>query len=273
MYCVFASLFWTTRTFAVRVKAIRTPRSDYHMTAYMPAVSRSIVCNHNRRVQECDECNALLPGSFWNRMRWQRFQTEPNTYHVSTLTNCLAKAYFERTSPTDEALSSAWAKLRGTMLHYLVRSLGWSELAVKMQFELDGEEIIVSGLIDAFEPETATIYDLKTSRFVKWQAEKGFIPRETHIARVQCYATLLGSYGVAVSRLVLIYVDDKEIVPKEVPLGNRKQWMIERATTLHRSLKGSLLPKPETGSSCKYCPFIGQCPRSSEALILAEAVR
>ncbi len=243
------------------------------MTEYMSAVSRSIVCSHNQKVQECAECNSLLPSSLWSRMTWQRFQPEPNTYHVSPLTNCLAKGYFERTSPTAEPLGSAWTKLRGTMLHYIVRSLGWSELAVKMQFELDGETITITGHMDAFEPESATIYELKTSRFVKWQAEKGFIPRETHIAQVQCYATLLGLYGIAVNRLVLIYVDDREIVPKEVAFGNRKQWMIERATTLHRSLKESVLPKPEIGSSCKYCPFINECPRSSEALILAEAVR
>lgn len=206
-------------------------------------------------------------------MTWQRFQAEPNTYHVSTLTNCLAKAYFERTSPTDESLDSAWAKLRGTMLHYIVRSLGWSELAVKMQFELDGENITITGHVDAFEPENASLYELKTSRFVKWQAEKGFIPRENHIAQVQCYATLLGFYGVAVNRLVLIYADDKEIVPKEIPLGNRKQWMIERATKLHRSFKESVAPKAEIGSSCKYCPFVNQCLRSSEAVVLAEVLR
>ena len=206
-------------------------------------------------------------------MNWQRFQPEPNTYHVSILTNCLAKAYFERTSPVNEPIGSAWAKLRGTLLHYMVRSLGWSELRVKMSFKLDDEIITIIGYVDAFEPETATIYDLKTTRFARWQAEKGHIPRENHIAQVQCYATLLGQYGITVNRLVLVYVDDKEIIPKEVSLGNRKQWMIERTTALHRSLRESVLPKPEIGGSCKYCPFIDQCPRSAEAPVLAGAVR
>jgi CRISPR/Cas system-associated exonuclease Cas4 (RecB family) len=206
-------------------------------------------------------------------MAWQRFQTESDTYHVSTLTNCLAKAYFERTASTEEPLSSAWAKLRGTMLHYIVRSLGWSELAVKMKFELNGDDITITGHVDAYEPESATVYDLKTTRFVKWQSKKGFIPRENHIAQVQCYATLLELYGIAVNRLVLVYADDKELVPKEVPLGNRKQWMIERASILHRSLKGNSSPKAEAGSSCKYCPFVSNCPRTLEAVALEEAVR
>jgi CRISPR/Cas system-associated exonuclease Cas4 (RecB family) len=92
-------------------------------------------------------------------------------------------------------------------------------------------------------------------------------------ARVQCYATLLGQYGIAVDRLVLVYVDDKEILPKEVSLGDRREWMIQRATILHNSLKASVLPKPEVGGTCKYCPFIDQCPRSSEAVVLAETVR
>jgi CRISPR/Cas system-associated exonuclease Cas4 (RecB family) len=243
------------------------------MTEYMPAVSKSIICQHNQKVEECEECNLLLPSSLWARMNWQRFQPEPNTYHVTTLTNCLAKAYFEKTTPTDEPLSSAWAKLRGTMIHYMVRSLGWSELAVKMQFDLDGEVITVAGNVDAFEPETATVYDLKTTRFAKWQADKGHIPRENHIVQIQCYATLLELYGISLNRLVLVYADDKELIPKEVPLGNRKQWMIERAITLHRALKESTLPKPEMGSSCKYCPFVEQCPRVPEIIPLTEVMR
>jgi CRISPR/Cas system-associated exonuclease Cas4 (RecB family) len=156
------------------------------------------------------------------------------------------------------------------MLHYIVRSLGWSELAVKTQFELDGETITIAGHVDAFEPETATVYDLKTTRFAKWQAEKGHIPRENHIAQIQCYATLLELYGISVNRLVLIYADDKELIPKEAPLGNRRQWMIERATILHRALNESKLPRLEVGSSCKYCPFVDQCPRAPEIIPLAE---
>jgi len=134
---------------------------------------QSIICQHDQKVQQCPECNSLLPPSLWARLKWQRFPSGPNTYHVTTLTNCLAKAYYQTTRPTNEPLSSAWAKLRGTMIHYMVRSLGWSELAVKMTFPLEDETITITGHIDAFEPETATIYDLKTTRFAKWQAKKG----------------------------------------------------------------------------------------------------
>ncbi len=193
-------------------------------------------------------------------MTWQRFPPQPNTYHVSTLTNCPAKAYFATTSPVNEPVGSAWAKLRGTLLHYTVRSLGWSELRVKMSFQLGDATITVVGYVDAFEPETATVYDLKTTRFARWQAEKGHIPRENHIEQVQCYATLLERYGIAVNRLVLIYADDKEIIPKEVPLGNRKEWMIKRATTLHRAFQASVIPEPEPSTWCRYCPFVQICP-------------
>jgi len=243
------------------------------MTAYMPTESKSIICQHNQKIEECQECNALLPTSLWARLNRPRFQPEPSTYHVTALTGCLTKAYFERTTPTNEAFSSAWAKLRGTMIHYMVRSLGWSELAVKTKFELDGETITITGHVDAFEPETATVYDLKTTRFAKWQADKGHIPRDSHIAQVQCYATMLEQYGISVNRLVLVYADDKELIPKEAPLGNRRQWMIERATILHRALKASKLPPPEAGSSCKYCPFDEQCPRTPKIATLAEAIR
>jgi CRISPR/Cas system-associated exonuclease Cas4 (RecB family) len=139
-----------------------------------------------------------------------------------------------------------------------------------MTHELDGETITIVGHVDAYEPETGTVYDLKTTRFVKWQAEKGFIPRENHIAQVQCYYTLLDLYGIPVNRLVLIYADDQTILPKQVPLGSRKQWMIERAIVLHIALKKSEIPEPEVSSLCVYCPFIKLCPRSAEALRVKE---
>lgn len=233
---------------------------------------RTILCCHEQNILECSQCNALLPPSFWNRMTWQRFQGEPNTYHVSTLTNCLAKAYFERTAPVNEHIGSAWAKLRGTLLHYMVRSLGWSELRAKIVFQLGDETITIVGYVDAFDPETATVYDLKTTRYARWQAEKGHIPRENHTAQVQCYATLLGQYGIAVNRLVLIYVDDKEIIPKEVPLGNRKEWMIQRASTLHNSMKAAVLPRPTPGPTCYYCPYLDKCPSLSAEITLKETI-
>lgn len=206
------------------------------------------------------ECSALLPASFWERLSWNRFPILPNTYHVTELTSCLAKAHFARTRQVQETVESAWAKLRGSLLHYVVRSLGWSELKVSMKFQLNEEKLTVIGHVDAYDPETATIYDLKTTRFVKWQAEKGFIPRENHIAQVQSYYTILDSYAIPVSRLVLVYVDDRDIVPREVPLGNRREWLIQRASLLHSSLPNEKMPEPEPNTWCKYCPFTDICP-------------
>jgi CRISPR/Cas system-associated exonuclease Cas4 (RecB family) len=203
-------------------------------------------------------------------MTWKRFEPEPDTYHVTALTSCLAKSYFERTCSVEESVESAWAKLRGSLLHYADRSLGWSELRVKVTYELDGRTITIIGYVDAYDPETATVYDLKTTRFVKWQAEKSIIPRENHIAQVQCYYTMLDLYGIPVNRLVLVYVDDKTILPKEVPIGRRRQWLIERATVLHRALAKSEVPEPEVGSGCVYCPFIKMCPMGAEALRMKE---
>jgi CRISPR/Cas system-associated exonuclease Cas4 (RecB family) len=204
-------------------------------------------------------------------MTWKRFGPEPGTYHVTTLTRCLTHSYFDTTATIEESVESAWAKLRGSLLHYAGRSLGWNELRVKMAFELVGQTITIVGYVDAYEPDTATIYDLKTTRFVKWQDEKGFIPRENHIAQIQCYSTLFELYGIAVNRLVLVYVDDKTILAKQVPQGSRREWMIRRATTLHRALQASEIPEPEVGPACAYCPFIESCPRESEAMMFRRA--
>jgi CRISPR/Cas system-associated exonuclease Cas4 (RecB family) len=176
----------------------------------------------------------------------------------------LAKAYFSRTKQVQETMESAWAKLRGSMLHYVVRSLGWSELKVSMKFLVNQEDITIIGHLDAYDPETATVYDLKTTRFVKWQAEKGFIPRESHVAQLQSYSTLLDKYAIPVNRLVLVYADDQEIVPREIPLGNRREWLTQRTAILHSSLKNEKLPQPEPNAMCKYCPFIDICPAYKE---------
>lgn len=168
-------------------------------------------------------------------------------------------------------MESAWAKFRGSLLHYAGRSLGWNELRVKMTFELDDHRTItIVGYLDAYDPEKATIYDLKTTRFVKWQSEKGFIPRENHVAQIQCHYSLLDLYGIPVNRLVLVYVDDQTILAKRVPLGSRKEWMIKRAAALHRALRKSETPEAEVGSGCVYCHFIELCPKSADAFRVKE---
>jgi CRISPR/Cas system-associated exonuclease Cas4 (RecB family) len=170
------------------------------------------------------------------------------------------QSYFYRTIPFPESIESAWAKLRGTLLHYAGRSLGWSELQVRLTFPLDNEQITVVGFVDAYDPETATVYDLKTTRFVKWQNEKNFIPRENHTVQIQAYYTLLNLYEIPVKRLVLVYVDDRDIIAKQVAVLNRREWLTERAIRLHRFITDSQLPSPEVSVLCKYCPFVKQCP-------------
>jgi CRISPR/Cas system-associated exonuclease Cas4 (RecB family) len=141
-----------------------------------------------------------------------------------------------------------------------------------MTFEVDGRTISVVGHIDAYEPETATIYDLKTTRFAKWQLEKGLIPRANHVAQLQCYFTLLGNYCIPVDRAVLVYVDDKDIVPLQVPVGSRREWMIRRAITLHNAIERHENPTPEIGFTCKYCPFVSKCPQNIGTLKFEEVM-
>jgi len=229
----------------------------------MAVTETKLKCSHGCDVTRCPDCTALIPSSFWERLSWKRFAPRENTVHVTSLSSCLAKSYFDADSCPEETVESAWAKLRGTLLHYAGRSLGWNELKAKLTFQVDGTRITIVGYVDAYDPETGTIYDLKTTRFVDWQEKKGFIPRLSHIEQIQCYYTLLDSYGIPVNRLVLLYTDDKNIVPKEVPLGNRREWMIRRATVLRRALSKSEVPEPEPGDACKYCPHIARCPAMS----------
>jgi len=228
-------------------------------------LTREIICGHQETVVTCADCNSLLPRSFWERLSFQRFMVELGAYRVTELTSCLAKGYFERTVPTRESVESAWAKLRGTLLHYAVRSLGWSELQARMSFENDGRSVTILGHADAYDPETSTIYELKTTRFAEWQAENGYIPHENHVAQIQCYQTMLEQHGIPVKRLVMVYVDDCTIHTKQGPLGDRRGWMIQRASVLHKALLTQQSPGAEVGYWCRYCSFFTMCPRKQEA--------
>jgi hypothetical protein len=71
---------------------------------------------------------------------------------------------------------------------------------------------------------------------------------------------LLDKYAIPTSRIVLVYVDDRDIVPREVPLGNRREWLIRRTSLLHSSLIDKEIPEPEPDAWRKYCPFKETCP-------------
>ena len=62
-----------------------------------------------------------------------------------------------------------------------------------------------------YDWKTATIIDLKTTRYVKWQIKQGFIPKPEHIMQLQCYNTMFSKI-IPVKNLNILYVDMSDIV-------------------------------------------------------------
>lgn len=51
----------------------------------------------------------------------------------------------------------------------------------------DGGIATLAGRLDMYDWKTHTIIDLKTTKFVKWQIQRGFIPRAEHILQVHYF--------------------------------------------------------------------------------------
>jgi hypothetical protein len=74
-----------------------------------------------------------------------------------------------------------------------------------------GEILSIRGRLDIYDYKTGRIVDLKTSNAIKWQHEKGFIPRHSDILQLLCYGSIFHG-TVKVSQLTLIYADLKDML-------------------------------------------------------------
>jgi hypothetical protein len=92
----------------------------------------------------------------------------------------------------------------------------------------DIEEILsIRGRLDMYDYKTGRILDLKTTNAIKWQREKGLIPRQSDILQLQCYGSLFQG-TVKVSQLALIYADMKDMLAFGVRMVDMNSWSANR---------------------------------------------
>jgi CRISPR/Cas system-associated exonuclease Cas4 (RecB family) len=117
-----------------------------------------------------------------------------------------------------------------------------------------------------YDYKTGRIIDLKTSHSIKWQCEKGFIPRRSDILQLLCYGSLFQG-TVKVSQLTLIYADMKDMLPFGVSIVDMNSWMKERIQELYTSLMIRKGPAPtEPSEACNYCKFKTRCANLEKSL-------
>jgi CRISPR/Cas system-associated exonuclease Cas4 (RecB family) len=138
----------------------------------------------------------------------------------------------------------------------------WSELPIRMLVEFGvKEKISVVGHVDHFYPEEKAIWELKSSRFVKWQDQKGMLPRKRDTFQTQGYYSIWTKcYSFPCEMLLLTYFDD-EAPPRtfEIERCDLTESLRTRAIALHRAILVDAEPEAEPNPLCRFCPFKARC--------------
>jgi CRISPR/Cas system-associated exonuclease Cas4 (RecB family) len=130
---------------------------------------------------------------------------------------------------------------------------------------IHGGQAIVTGRLDMYDWRASTIIDLKTTKFIRWQKEKKFIPRTEHIIQIQCYYTIF-SQKIPVENLNLVYVDLTDVITYDVPRKDLSKWITSRVYGIEDSLLNNSVPAGETSELCKFCRYQTRCYNTGNGL-------
>jgi RecB family exonuclease len=144
-------------------------------------------------------------------------------------------------------------------LHNLTYAYKWRELDIEKEVQLDdGDKVTLHGRLDMYDYKKGDIIDLKSTSAVKWQQEKGLIPRGNDIDQLQCYGTLFLDL-VKVSELTSLYADMKNLIAFRIPFIDREFWIKARLARLHSALETLNTPVAEPSKLCDICAYQDRC--------------
>lgn len=206
--------------------------------------------------------------------------------HVTDLTGCLRRAYYDKTLQPIEYVHSMLARFVGTAVHSAVEG---NDENMMSEVDVDGYGIV--GRVDIVYGN-GTLMDVKTTRWLS----PSKLPYGSHVAQLNIYAALLKSKGVSVNRLAIQYIDmsgpskcrscrvvvvpDENGIPVcpkcenhprdahfgamvfEVPIEDSEMVadeVILRRKALELSVEAGQLPEKEESYLCDYCPFQSVC--------------
>lgn len=176
----------------------------------------------------------------------------PNVIHVSELTTCLRKSYynrtrFERRIDVKNIILTIGNGLHRALQAYLRERYGWSfevELKMKLgEFWLTGHADIVTSDNDVIEIKTTSKLPGK--------------PYENHLMQLNAYL-----YMSKARKGYLVYVDKNQgLVRVFKHYRDNKLWeeLKQRAHIFWNHLKEKKTPKPERSILCNYCEWRWLC--------------
>lgn len=194
-------------------------------------------------------------------------------YSVTDIVGCQRKSHYkaigfeEEDLLNDATVENMCDSIRGDLLHQITYAYRWREMDIEHYVPLkDGKVATIAGRLDMYDWKTATIIDLKTTKFVKWQIKQGFIPKAEHILQLQCYGTMF-SKVFQVENLNIIYVDMNDIVTYKICTRDLTQWINARIQELEDSIAKKEVPLGDVSGLCKYCRYQTRCYSDRGGLI------
>lgn len=220
-----------------------------------------------------------------NMMNDEKKESRRAEIHVTDLTGCLRKAWYEKVSPQPEYIHETLARWLGVNFHHAAES---SDDLLDSELPLQDEGLV--GTADIVYKD-GRILDYKLTRWIFPQK----LPYGSHATQVNIYAHLLRKMGREVTKLQVQYVDAsgptkcrKCKVPVRADDGILKcpncgniianahlgavlvdipiwpddeveSYIRERKENLRGALELGLPPEKEPGFLCSYCSNVGIC--------------
>ncbi|MHA1279474.1 MAG: PD-(D/E)XK nuclease family protein [Candidatus Helarchaeota archaeon] len=255
-----------------------------------------VICNSTNEVVSMDYCKeCALKGApcgygYALIKRIHKALQPRSGIHVTDLVHCLRRSFYDKTQPMPERPSDAMYRILGTATHSLLEDEADEHLMTETPLEYKG----VVGTVDAFYPETGTIVDYKTTRWLK----KANLPYGDHEMQVNVYRWLLENNGYKVNRIFLQYIDlsgPTKCRKCKLPLVERggilvcpacgkeyrgghngtarinvpimlmeevDQFVLSRKKALEDAIESGIAPESSPGFLCNFCQFSHICPDS-----------
>jgi CRISPR/Cas system-associated exonuclease Cas4 (RecB family) len=188
-------------------------------------------------------------------------QTGYPVLRVSSLTGCIRQSWYSlRSERRLEKPSEHWSRLRGVIFHAALEQMGDGHVEKRLTAFLYDSTVaaFISGRIDGYDPDTASLTDYKTTRRLPGNL------RPHHLRQVHLYAWLLWKNGYGLPQAIrMVYISMAAVrsfdaaVPSESDLMRLEDDLLSRIRAiLHDSPPP---PIPQESWECKYCGF-AQCP-------------
>jgi len=175
-----------------------------------------------------------------------------NVIHVSEVSQCLRKSYFNRTksiiiSDIQILLNSIGDAIHKMFQQYMT-SKGWS---AEFEISMSLKDFQLVGHVDLYNPLENVIIEIKTINGIPNE------PYTSHVLQANTYG-----FMARVKNIFIAYIDRARGRIKVFKINRDKQMFKEvmrRAKLLHKSLKSKQPPSPEPSPLCNLCPWRSIC--------------